>query len=142
MAVKKDAIRQKAEAYYIENIDATNKEVAELFKVTEKTLGDWVRRYDWEDKRLNFHASPTVIKQKLQQETIHLMGGGLPTFSADSISKLMSALDKCDKQADPIIIHKILKELDLFISQTDPKLAAQCTPFHKMFLQYKIKQEL
>ncbi|MPS74004.1 MAG: hypothetical protein E2590_12790 [Chryseobacterium sp.] len=142
MATKKDAVRQKAEAYYIENIDATNKNVAELFKVTEKTIGDWVKKYDWEDKRLNFHASPTVIKQKLQQETIHIMNGGDATFSADAISKLMSALDRCDKQADPIIVHKILKELDLFISQTDPKFAGQCIPYHKMFLQHKIKQEL
>lgn len=142
MAVKKDAIRQKAESYYIENIDATNKEVAELFKVTEKTLGDWVRRYEWEDKRLNFHASPTIIKQKLQQETINLMNGGTPKFSADAISKLMSALDRCDKQADPIVVHKILKELDLFISQTDPKFAGLCTGYHKMFLQHRIKMEV
>ena len=54
----------------------------------------------------------------------------------------MSSLDRCDKQADPIVVHKILKELDLFISQTDPKFAAQCTPFHKMFLQHRIKMEL
>ena len=42
----KNDVRLKAEAYYIENVEATNKEVAELFKITEKTLGTWVAKYN------------------------------------------------------------------------------------------------
>ena len=60
----KNDVRLKAEAYYIENVEATNKEVAELFKITEKTLGTWVTKYNWEEKRWDFNASPTFIKQK------------------------------------------------------------------------------
>ena len=139
MANKKDDIRLKAEAYYIENIEAAKKEVAELFKTTEKTVGDWARKYGWEEKRLSFHASPTIIKQKLQQEAINIMGGKPPTFSADAISKIMSALDRCDRQSDPIVVHKILKDLDNFVSRIDPRFAAECTAYHKQFLQHRIK---
>jgi len=141
MAKSKDSIRLKAEAHYIENIDADLKEVSELFDAHYDTIRDWAKKYDWEEKRLNFHASPTIIKQKLQQETISIMNGGLPKFSADAVSKLMASLDRCDKQADPIVVQRILRELDNFISRLDPGFANKCTPYHKMFLQHRIKME-
>lgn len=138
MSSRKDSVRLKAEAYYIENIDATNKEIAELFKVTEKTIGSWVTKYDWENKRWNFNASPTFIKQKLQQEALHIVNGGKSNFSADTIAKIMAAIDKVDKSADPVIIHNILKDLDMFISEIDPAFATECTKYHKQFLQHRI----
>jgi hypothetical protein len=142
MATKKDSIRLKAEAYYIENMEASQKEVAALYKVTELTVSRWVQKYNWEEKRMNFHASPTVIKQKLQQETLHIINGGVPTFSATGVEKLMKALDRCDKQADPVVVHRILKDLDNFISEVDPAFAAQCTQYHKQFLQHRISIEI
>ncbi|OXA83681.1 hypothetical protein B0A56_00740 [Flavobacterium columnare NBRC 100251 = ATCC 23463] len=141
MARSKDAIRQKAEAYYIENFEATQKEVADLFGVLQPTVSAWVNKYEWDEKRFNFHASPTKIKQLLQQELLHVASGGTPKLNADSISKLMSAVDKLDKTADPIVVHKILKDLDLFISQIDPEFASKGTGFHKQFLQHRISLE-
>ena len=90
---------------------------------------------------MNFHASPTIIKQKLQAETIRVMNGQEPTFSASDVGKLMAALDRCETQADPTTVYKVLKELDMFISQQDAEFAAQCTKFHKQFLQLKVKNE-
>ena len=139
--MSKEATRQKAEAYYIENFEATDLEVSELYKVTAKTIGAWSKKYDWDEKRYNFHASPTKIKQLLQQELLNVTGGGVPKLPADGISKLMSALDKCDKNSDPIVVHKILKDLDLFISQIDAAFATKCTSFHKQFLQHRISLE-
>lgn len=141
MAGRKDVVRVKAEEYFIENIDCTYKEVAELFKTTEKTIGAWAKKYDWENKQLDFHASPTRIKQLFQKEVLNIASGGKPTFSADSVSKLMVGLDKLDKKADPVVVHKILKDLDLFVSQIDPDFAILCIPFHKLFLQHRISLE-
>jgi predicted transcriptional regulator len=141
MARSKDATRLKAESYYIENFEATQKDIAELFNVLQPTVSAWVRKYEWEEKRLNFHASPTKIKQLLQQELLNVASGGKPKLPADSISKLMAALDKCEKTSDPIVVHKILKDLDMFISQIDADFATKCTPFHKQFLQHRISLE-
>lgn len=141
MARSKQATLQKAEAYYIENFEATNAEVALLFDVRPATIGEWAKKHDWDEKRYNFHASPTKIKQLLQQELLNITSGGTPKLNADSISKLMSALDKCDKNSDPIVVHKILKDLDLFLSQIDANFAAKCTPFHKQFLKHRISLE-
>jgi hypothetical protein len=141
MVRSKDATRQKAEAYFIENFETSQKEIAQLYKVTEKTIGLWAKKHDWDEKRYNFHASPTKIKQLLQQELLNVTSGGTPKLPADGISKLMSALDKCDKNSDPIVVHKILKDLDLYISQIDADFATKCTGFHKQFLQHRISLE-
>lgn len=141
MAGKKDKIRQQAKDYYVENFDATKKEVAELFGVTEKTIGDWSVKDDWENERLNYHASPVKIKQLLQQELLSLAQGHPAKLPADGISKLMSALDKVEKKADPTVVSKILKDLDNFISEEDPEFALKCIHWHKQFLIHRINLE-
>lgn len=134
----KTQTRIKAEEFYIENLDLTLKEVAEHFKVTEKTIGNWAKADNWEAKRLNFHASPTVIKQRLQQEALRVSNGEPATFNADAVNKLMAAIDRLNKQADPIVIHKMLKELDFFIAEQNPQFAKEVVKYHKQFLQSKI----
>lgn len=141
MAKRKDHIRQKAEAYYIENIEADLKMIAELFDAHYDTIRGWAKTYNWEEKRLDFHASPTKIKQLLQKELLQIAEGGVPKLPADAISKLMATLDRLEKKADPIVVHKILKDLDNFISEIDPAFAKECTTFHKQFLQHRINLE-
>lgn len=137
----KTQTRLKAEEFFIENIDTTLTEVAEHYKVSLNTVSAWARKYDWKDKRLNFHASPTKIKQLLQTELLNIADGKEPTLPADAISKLMSTLDRLEKKADPIVVHKILKDLDNFISEIDPAFAKECTKYHKQFLQHRINLE-
>lgn len=137
----KTQTRLKAEAFFIENLEVTYKDVAEHYKITQKTVGNWAKKYDWEEKRLDFHASPTVIKQRLQQEALKLTEGKDATFNADAVSKIMAAIDRLNKRDDPIIVHKILKDLDNFISEVDPTFAKECTKYHKQFLQYRISIE-
>lgn len=137
----KTQIRFKAEEFYIENLEVTLKEVAEHYKLTEKTVGGWATKYNWKDKRLTFHASPTKIKQLLQSELLNIVEGNDPKLPADAISKLMATLDRLEKKADPIVVHKILKDLDNFISEIDPAFAKECTKYHKQFLQHRINLE-
>lgn len=141
MARESNAKKQKAEEWFIENIDATQKDVAELFGISEKTIGTWVKKYNWLDKRLDYHSSPVKIKELLQRELLSVAQGNAPKLSADGISKLMSALDRCDKKADPIVVQRILKDLDNFISEIDPAFAVKCTQYHKQFLIHRINLE-
>jgi transposase len=139
---KKDGIRQRAEDWYIENLDCTQAEIAEQFKITAKTVGEWVRKYEWEKKRLEYHSSPVKIKQLLQQELMSIAQGIAPKLNADAISKLNAALDRLDKKLDPFVVKRVLVELDNFISQHDPKFAALCTTYHKQYLQHRINLEV
>lgn len=141
MAAKKNAVRQRAEDWFIENQDCTQAEIAEKFSVTPKTVGDWAKKYKWEEKRLDLHSSPVKIKQLLQAEMVSIAQGNAPKLPADAISKLNVVLDRLEKKADPHVVHKILKDLDNFISQEDPAFAGKCTPYHKRFLQHRINLE-
>ena len=138
---KKDKARQQAMDWFIENIDATQKSVAELYGVTEKTIGTWAAKDEWEEKRMDYHTSPVKIKQYLQKELLSVVKGEAPKLPADGIAKLMAALDRCEKKADPIVVSKILKDLDNFISEADPELAVKCVHFHKQFLIHRINLE-
>ena len=50
MAAPKSGIRLKAEAHFIENIESTQKEIAELYKVSPKTIGGWYEKYEWKQR--------------------------------------------------------------------------------------------
>ncbi len=142
MGANKDKTRIEAEAYYIDNPDATQQQIAELYSVTQKTVSKWANQFDWEQKRVDFHSSPIKIKQLLQKEVLLVASGKPSTINADSISKLMSALDRCDKKANPVIVARILKDVDNFVSEHDPHFAVKLTEFHKKFLQHRINLEL
>ena len=108
---------------------------------TSKTIGDWSVKDDWEAARLNFHSSPVRIKQLLQAELLNLAQGKEAKLPADSISKLFSALDKVEKKVDATVVSRILKELDNFIAEANPKLALELTHYHKQFLIHRINLE-
>ncbi|MDR0792007.1 MAG: DUF1804 family protein [Chitinophagaceae bacterium] len=142
MGLKKDRVRELAKDFYVQNFEATQQEVAEMYGVTTKTITEWKTKGKWEDARRNYHSSPVKIKQLLQDELLSVAQGNKPKLNADSIAKLMSALDRCERKLDPTVVAKILYELDNFISKIDPKFAAQVLPYNKQFLLYKISLEV
>ncbi len=125
MGLKKDRIKELAKDFYVQNFEATQEEVAGLHGVSPKTISSWKQKDGWEDARRNYHASPVKIKQLLQDELLSLAQGNPPRLRADGISKLMAALDRCEKKLDPAVVAKLLKELDNFISKTNPRFAVQ-----------------
>ena len=141
MANKKEKTRLKAEEWFIEHPECTLVEIAALFNINEKTAGEWSKKYRWDDKRLDYHSSPVKIKQILQDEFIWVSQGNKPRIDTDALSKINASLERIDRKADPYVVARILKELDNFISEQDPKFATLCTPFHKLFLQYRINLE-
>lgn len=132
---------QDAEDWYISHPGITYKEVAENFQTTEKTIGAWAKKFDWPTRQLDFLSSPVKVKQLLQQEVINVVNGKAASFNADSVSKLMSAIDKVDSRANPYVVSDILVDLDRFIAERDPKLAIEASPLHRQFLIHRINLE-
>lgn len=141
MGLKKDETKRLAEDFFIQNYEVTQKEVAELFRVTTKTLSSWATSGQWDKKRTDYHSSPVKIQQLIKAEILRVSQGQPATLNADSIAKLQSALDKMEKKADPIVVNEILKALDNFISEIDPAFAVKCTEYHKKFLMHRINLE-
>lgn len=141
MPAKKDRIRELACDYYVQHIDVTLQDVAEMYGITYKTVQSWKEKYRWDDLRRDFHSSPVRIKQALQEEVISVsIHHNTPKFKADDISKLMASIDRCEKKLDPTIVAHLLRELDVFINKIDPKFAAEARKYHRQFLTNRIKQ--
>lgn len=139
---KKDAIRQRAEDWYIENLNCSQAEIAEQFNISTNTVSSWAKKHEWDKKRVEYHSSPVKIKQLLQNELMSVAQGNDPKLNADAISKLNVALDRLDKKLDAFVVKRVLMELDNFISQTNPKFAADCVQYHRQFLHHRINLEL
>jgi len=115
-----------------------------------KTIIDWRDKGAWEETKELFHTGPTQLKKSLLQAAMRVMNGEvrkdekgneLKEVDADSLSKIMKAYDYVSKKASPAVCRDILVELDNFVSEREPKLAAEMTQYHRMFLVYKIQQE-
>ena len=141
MARIKNSKKRQAEDFFIANFDITQKEVAAMFGVTENTVSEWARKGDWAAKRDDYHASPIKIRELLQKELLSVAQGNAPKLHSDAVSKLHKVIEELRKTAHPVVIQAVLKDLDNFISETNPKLATEVTKFHREFLIHRINQE-
>jgi transposase len=138
-----------AEYLYVEK-NISPQAIADELGKNIKTIYAWRDKYNWEDTRSLFNTGPSELKKILLQAAMRVVkgevrkddeGNTIKEVDADSLSKIMKAYDYISKKASPAVCRDILVELDNFISEKEPKLAAQMTQYHRLFLVYKIQQE-
>lgn len=141
--------KRHAEWLYVEKKQSLQA-IADELERNIKTIIDWRDKGGWEETRELFETGPTQLKKALLQAAMRIMkgearkddeGNDLKEVDADSLSKVMKAYDYVSKKASPAVCRDILVELDNFVSEREPKLAAQMTQYHRLFLVYKIQQE-
>lgn len=124
--------------------------IAEALERDIKTIYAWRDKYRWNETRDLFDTGPTELKRMLLKEATRIARGEkrlnengeeLPPIDADSLSKVMKAYDYMSKKANAAVCRDVLIELDNFICTKDPKIAAEMTVYHKMFLIHKIELE-
>jgi Putative ATPase subunit of terminase (gpP-like). len=124
--------------------------IAETLDRDIKTIYSWRDKYHWEETRDLFDTGPTELKKILLKEAVRITkgekrtdfeGNELPNIDSDSLSKVMKAYDYLSKKASPSVCRDIFMEFDNWLSNKEPKLAADMTQYHKQFLIYKIQQE-
>lgn len=138
-----------AEWLYVEK-GVSPQAIADELERDIKTIYKWRDKYGWDDTKELFDTGPTQLKKALLQAAMRVMNGEtrkdekgneMKEVDADSLSKIMKAYDYVSKKASPAVCHDILIELDNFVSEREPKLAAEMTQYHRMFLSYKIQLE-
>jgi len=141
--------KKHAEFLYVEK-GLSLQAIAKEMDRNVKTIIDWRDKGDWEETKDLFHTGPTQLKKVLMQAAMRIMkgeirkdeqGNELKEVDADSLSKIMKAYDYMNKKASPAVCRDFLVELDNFMSEHNPKLAAENTQYHRMFLVHKIQQE-
>jgi hypothetical protein len=124
--------------------------IAEALRRDIKTIYAWRDKNKWDETRDLFDTGPTELKRILLKEATRIAkgerrldkdGNELPSIDADALSKVMKAYDYMNQKASPAVCRDVLIELDNFICTKAPKVAAEMTVYHKMFLIYKIELE-
>ncbi|MDL2314773.1 hypothetical protein LJC16_00760 [Bacteroidales bacterium OttesenSCG-928-C19] len=148
---KKDATpaeKQHAEWLYCEK-RLTPEVIAKEMDRNIKTIYKWRDEGGWDETRELFDLGPTQLKKLLTESAIRIAkgevrkdaeGNEVKEIDADAIIKIMKSREYLNQGVSPEVCRDFLVELDNFISELEPELAAKNTKYHKMFLIQKIQQ--
>ncbi len=150
----KDNQRQAAQTLYIDKC-LTAKEIAEKLKVTEKTVGEWVRKGNWKEIRLAKQETPELLIGKYNELLNSLLDQRLEIEKhsgvkpdnyygiIDEMSKVAAMIDRLQKDGTLSLRTHILV-LEKFMSalhQQNPELFMKLIDFQKEYLTL-LAQEL
>lgn len=134
--------RSYAERLFIED-GWTAKAIATTVGVSENTVGSWIKKYNWKERRDELLAAPHRVKKKILEEIQNVLDGGQATFNADTLSKLSRAFERLDQQVSTHIVISVIKEYDNWLAGQDinqVSLSEQLN-LHKQYIQYRIESE-
>ena len=134
---KKEALQRQAEMMFIE-LGYNAKAIAEQFGVTEKTVGSWRTKGNWDKQRDELLASPVKVRSILLKEIQNLAAGGEATIDSDALSKVSKVMETFNTKLSPQMVMTVLKSLDDWYSTYDPALANQNLEPHKKFILHII----
>lgn len=136
MAGKKE-LQRLAEGMFIEQC-MTAKAIAEILGVTEKTVGNWREKGDWDRRRDENIAAPHKIRELLLKELHNVATGVGTTIDADALAKIGKVMDSISDKISPQVVISVLKSFDNWMADQEPQIAVQFLEYHKRFIQHII----
>lgn len=139
--------RNLAERFYVAD-GWQQKDIAEYFDTTAKTVSKWAKDGDWKGKREQYLSAPHNLKATILELTNDLLHCNSTEEmkklqqKADSLAKISSALQKLDKRINVQVVISVFKEFDNWLAKEDPALAVKFLEAHKDFINYRITQEV
>ena len=110
---ERDRKVKDAEALFIRGFSLQSISEFETIKVGVKTLTDWKKRHNWEEKKQLENISPNEIKAMIRSNIAAIKSGKQMTYKPDDISKLASAWDKMDDNKKKAVYS--MEAFDAFI---------------------------
>lgn len=130
---KREVLQRQAEMMFIE-LGYTAKAIAEYLAVTEKTIGSWRAKGNWDKRRDELLASPHKLRELFIQEMRSIADGNPPSFDADALSKISKVAESFKGKVTPQIVLTVIKMLDDWLADHNPQLANQNLDAHRKFL--------
>lgn len=93
---ERDQKIKDAEGLYIRGYSLQSISNMENIQVGIKTLTEWKKKYDWEEKKQLENISPSEIKAMIRANIAAIKSGKQMPYKPDDISKLAAAWDKMD----------------------------------------------
>lgn len=145
MGMSKDNEREYAELLYTKE-NLTAKEIASRCNVSEKTVGNWILKYNWKNKK----RSLIIVKdnqiaslyEKLEMLNLHIettTGNIVTSKDVDAISKLTSSIKSLEVETSLGETIDVAKKFIDFVREFDLDFAKKATQYFDMFIQTKLK---
>ena len=139
-----ERLRAIAEDMFI-RLGKTGREIADALDITEQTVSTWRKGREgersWDDRKRDLQLTPVKLKELLLNEAQKIVKNEGSTINADQLSKIMSAIDKLDRNVNPRVVMTVFQLFDNFMADTNPEMAVKFLEYHKMFLQHIIALE-
>lgn len=119
--------------------DKTQKEIAEIVQVTEKTIGKWKTDGDWELLKNATSITARNIIDNLYKRAFELSGN--PNSKPDDIIKIANSIEKLsNKKITVSQIINVFKDFTSWAFGQDPELAKAINLLQKKFINHKIEE--
>jgi transposase len=142
MADKNLDRKQQAQFLYMAQ-GKTQKEIAELVGVSERTVYAWIHQYAWDKLRLAAYQAPATIADNLCSQLVELQnaiatrepGKRFPTPpEAETSRKLVNALEKMKKYPSKAQSMQMLETFRNYIRPVDKQFARELGKYADKFL--------
>lgn len=139
MAKKKLKLEDKkaiAQQLYLET-GKTQKEIAQIAHVTEKTLGKWKNEGDWELLRQAQTITAQNIISNLYERAHEISQEKV--IDADKLVKIANSIEKLsDRKVTISNIINVFKEFTSWAFDQDAELAKEINVLQRRFVDYKV----
>ena len=120
--------------------DKTQKEIAEIVHVTEKTLGKWKTEGEWEMLKNASTVTARKIIDNLYKRA-HTLSED-PTSKPDDIIKIANSIEKLsNKRVTVSQIINVFKDFTSYAFNQDAELAKEINLLQKKYVDYKIGEK-
>lgn len=134
---KKETLQRHAEEMFID-LGYNAKLISERLDVTEKTVGLWRKKGDWDKRRDELFASPHKLREILLKEMRWVADGNPPRFDTDALSKINKVFTDFGNKISPQVVMAVLKLVDEWSANIDPELTNKNLDLHKRFILHMI----
>lgn len=135
-----DRIREQAEDCFL-RLGMKGREIAKYLDVSEQSISGWRKNGNWDKRKELAELTPVKLKELMMEEARKVIAGEKSEIDADQLSKIMASIDRLDKRVNARVVMEVLRMLDNFTADINPKHAIESTKYHKLFLQHIISLE-
>ena len=116
----------------------TQATIAKMVEVSEQTISNWKKEYEWDARLAKVSASTRRASDKLREILALEIENMKDASNADGIHKLSLVLDKLDGHFDRIAFTiEIMEDFNDFLNSNYPSLTAQ---FHEVLSPFLNEQ--
>lgn len=115
--------KEIAKLLYINN-DFTQKNIAEKIKVTENTIGKWIKDEKWDEQKKALSVSKTTLLKKMYSYLETILDKEEGSIVADRVVKITRAIERLqDKKASFENYIEVFQNFTNHVSKEDIELA-------------------